>query len=140
MTDSIQIATVFLVRCSILTGENLFLAWGDEYFLKLGKAMTVSIIFTPKPEKWGLRGDPFLWDALKTSFSTVPLPCEEERFLDHFEHLFRKLTNHPFEGEDEVFVPKFAEDGMSSGQVSLKFWEDEALPLLLKRLEKAQTD
>ena len=28
----------------------------------------VSIIFTPEPDQWGLRGDPFLWQLLKERY------------------------------------------------------------------------
>ena len=34
----------------------------------------VSIIFTPEPDQWGLRGDPFLWQLLKERYQAVELP------------------------------------------------------------------
>ncbi|MCG7344812.1 hypothetical protein MHZ92_11760 [Sporosarcina sp. ACRSL] len=101
---------------------------------------SVSVIFKPKPETWGLRGDPYLWDEFEKVFSTIPLPCSQTCFLDHFEQFFQELTNHSFRGteDEEIFVERYAHGGMSSGHISVEFWQREALPLLLNRLEKAK--
>ena len=103
--------------------------------------MTLLNIFTPKPERWGLRGDPHLWDRLANSFESVALPCDKVSFLEHFKRFFLEATDCSFEAEIEaIFVPEFDKGGMSSGDVSMKFWHEEGLPLLLSRLEKFQLE
>lgn len=98
---------------------------------------SISIIFKPKPEFWGLRGDPYLWDELEQVFANIPAPCSKTSFIDYFEKFFQKLTNHSFNTEAEsIFVEKYARGGMSSGQISMEFWRKKALLLLLNRLEK----
>lgn len=99
---------------------------------------SLSILFNPKPQTWGLRGDPFLWDELEHYFATVPLPCSKSQFVDLFEDQFQRLTNEQFKGNrnDAIFVEKLSHGGMSNGQISIPFWEQEGLPLLLHRLEK----
>lgn len=98
---------------------------------------SVSIIFKPKPNTWGLRGDPYLWDELERVFAAIPLPCSKTCFIGHFEKFFLELTNHQFKKDDKSFeVKKYAHGGMSSGWISMEFWQKEGLPLLLNRLEK----
>lgn|SRR5690554_404914 len=99
---------------------------------------SLSIIFTPKPQSWGLRGDSFLWDELEQYFATIPFSCSKSHFIELFEEQFQKFTNEHFKGnrKEAIFVEKFSHGGMSSGQISIPFWEQEGLPLLLHRLEK----
>jgi hypothetical protein len=97
---------------------------------------TVSKIFEQKPERWGLRGDPFLWDELQQVFTTIPLPCSKTCFIHHFEKFFQELTNHSFKSESDNWVEKYDHGGMSSGGISVQFWRENALPVLISRLEK----
>lgn len=102
---------------------------------------TISLIFDPKPEKWGLRGDPYLWDDLQKVFTTIPLPCSKTLFIHHFEKFFQELTNHPFKADTDFFqVDKYAHGGMSTGGISVNFWKKQALPLLITRLHKENKD
>ena len=102
---------------------------------------SVSMIFEEKPEGWGLRGDPFLWDDLHTAFTSIPLPCSESRFTELFKKAFQELTNHPFSPEPDIlWVEKYAHGGMSSGGISIEFWQGRALPLLVNRLQNANKD
>lgn len=115
----------------------------DEVLANLEKEVdekTVSVIFKLKPESWGGRGDPYLWDELEQVFTTIPLPCSKTYFIDLFEKFFQKITNHPFERGDEIFVEKYDHGGMSSGYISIEFWRKEGLPLLLNRLEKVNIE
>lgn len=97
----------------------------------------VSEIFDEEPQRWGLRGDPFLWRYLKERYQTVALPYSVEELkqdiLSVFEH---------FAGEPPAYgcihrVPEFAKIrvGMSTGMISDDFWLDTAIPLLLERLK-----
>ena len=96
---------------------------------------SVSEIFDERPVQWGFRGDPYLWDEMAKSFSTIDITCSKSQFTVLFKEFFLELTNHAFEG-DYIFVEDFAHGGMSSGMVSIEFWKEKGLPLLLERLER----
>lgn len=98
---------------------------------------TVSAIFEQKPVQWGLRGDPYLWEDLQSAFASIPLPCPVSQFVEQFNILFIELTNQTLNSENEhVYIEKYAHGGMSSGHISLTFWKERALPLLIGRLQK----
>jgi hypothetical protein len=97
---------------------------------------SVSIIFEEKPEQWGFRGDPYLWEELQHLFNAVELPCPESCFIHHFEKFFQDLTDRPLKTEAPFVVEKYAHGGMSSGGISTEFWRVIALPLLITRLQK----
>lgn len=99
----------------------------------------VSVIFTPEPDQWGLRGDPFFWRYLKAQYQTVPLPYSPKVFQKEVLHIFTELTGEPPAPDKHYFVEQFAEKyvGMSTGHLSGDFWLKKAMPLLMKRLEQA---
>lgn len=98
---------------------------------------TVSVIFEQKPVQWGLRGDPYLWDDLQAAFASVPLPYSELQSVNQFHTAFEKLTQYPLNVEKEqIYFEKYAYGGMSSGHISLTFWKERALPLLIGRLKQ----
>ncbi|WP_226669683.1 hypothetical protein [Metabacillus litoralis] len=99
---------------------------------------SVSIIFERKPNKWGLRGDPYLWNELQTTFARIPLPCSTSQFIQLLKKHFQEVTNHEFSTKIETLsVEKYSHGGMSSGVISTLFWEKEALPLLINQLQFA---
>ncbi len=95
----------------------------------------VSAIFEEKPKQWGLRGDPYLWEDLKKEFSTVPITISLEDFVKEFKEAFEKHTGNPLTSDCHIFLSKYANGGMSSGQICGEFWMDKALPLLVERLK-----
>ncbi|MGI5878408.1 MAG: hypothetical protein ACOX7W_07340 [Christensenellales bacterium] len=99
----------------------------------------MSEIFREAPGNWGLRGDPYLWEDLKLYFGKVPLPCSPNAFLDALFGFFEKTTGQMLTKECQAQVCRYAQGGMSSGMVSGAYWLDYAAPLLLERLEKANT-
>ena len=52
----------------------------------------VSVIFTPEPDQWGLRGDPFLWQLLKERYQTVELPYPPNVLREEILRIFADLT------------------------------------------------
>ena len=90
----------------------------------------VSIIFTPEPDQWGLRGDPFLWQLLKERYQAVELPYPPN---------VADLTGELPEPGKHYYVDQFAKThvGMSTGWISGDFWQATAIPLLMERLEQA---
>ena len=70
----------------------------------------VSVIFTPEPGQWGLRGDPFLWRLLKE------LPYPPEALREDILCVFADLTGElPAPGK-HYYVERFAKThvGMST--------------------------
>lgn len=101
-------------------------------------AKTMDALFRPRPRRWGLRGDPFLWDELSSLLAHMPLPVAASQFVGLIERSFLQLTGHPFSSVEPFFVERLAHGGMSSGHVSPEFWRLEALPLLLRRYERSR--
>lgn len=95
----------------------------------------VSAIFEEEPKYWGLRGDPYLWEEMRKEFSTVPITISLEEFEKEFQETFEKLTGSPLASGCDIFLSKYAHGGMSSGQICVEFWIEDALPLLVERLK-----
>ena len=96
----------------------------------------ISDLFHKKPQQWGLRGDPYLWDDLKTYFAEVELPVSETELLHQLEDAFLQLTGSTVADSADFYVPKYSHGGMSSGEVCTEFWRVSAIPLLIKRYIK----
>ena len=98
----------------------------------------IASLFDPTPIRWGLRGDPYLWDELRANFSAIPLPASAKALQDLLETAFEALTDTPITTDKEILViERLAHGGMSSGGVSLRFWRDTAIPLLINRYNNA---
>ena len=95
---------------------------------------TLADLFEPPPSRWGLRGDPYLWQAMAVEFGNQAVPASESELEALLGDIFAKWVGQPISSSDRsIFVPKFSHGGMSSGHVSPAFWRDTALPLLRER-------
>lgn len=99
-------------------------------------------LFIPKPPRWGLRGDPYLWADFETHFNTTHYTNLHEYSSADFKELllqiFHTLTGQVLdylEGNEVIFIEAYDKGGMSSGCVSGKFWLETGIPLLLERFE-----
>lgn len=101
---------------------------------------TLADLFQPEPIQWGLRGDPYLWQEMSETLAALPLPPCEAQLAEILEATFERLVGLPTSAEESVFVERHAHGGMSSGHISLKFWRETALPLLLARYHVALVD
>ena len=102
---------------------------------------TLSDLFQTEPISWGCRGDPYLWQEMSEVLANLPLPPSEAQLAEILEATFERLVGLPTSAEvSTVFVERHAHGGMSSGHISLKFWRESALPLLLARYRTAQGD
>lgn len=95
----------------------------------------IGTLFDDEPVQWGFRGDPWLWRALAERLADTPLPDDRGTLDAVLRQAFatevgRTVTTTV---EDTVAVPRFAHGGMSSGIVSLPWWRDVGLSLLLDR-------
>ena len=97
--------------------------------------MKLSKIFEEKPERWGLRGDPYFWAYLKERAEKMELisPDELENWI---KEEYRSLSGKALTGEymDFAVVEAFAHGGMSSGGVDNTWWTEEGIPMLKSRL------
>ena len=95
--------------------------------------MKLSVIFEEKPERWGLRGDPYFWDYLgKLAESMEPIsPDELEQWIKK-EHL--SATGEEMTDCSMARAEMFAHGGMSSGGISGSWWTEEGIPILKERL------
>ena len=97
--------------------------------------MNLSIIFGEKPDRWGLRGDPYFWDYLKERAENMEIlsPDELEQWIkaEYFSLSGKAMTD---EYMDFAVIKQFAHGGMSSGGVDNRWWTREGIPLLKSRL------
>lgn len=92
------------------------------------------ILFTPVPDQWGSRGDPYLWNEFEEISKLLLLPETENDLNDILLALYKNLTGKCLEKGETIFVDRFDTGGMSSGIVCSDFWIENAFPLLQKRL------
>ena len=91
----------------------------DEYLHWLG---TFEALFTPTPERWGLRGDRFLWEELTASLAKQRLPNSVSVLLKDIGKKFRELTDRKLLNEGEFTIDRYSHGGMSSGMVDMSYW------------------
>jgi hypothetical protein len=95
----------------------------------------VADLFDPEPDRWGLRGDPWVWQAMRNHLGDTYLPptlAEVERMLYA---AFNRLVGVDLatEMEPSVYRAEFAHGGMSSGHIHIETWRVDLLPLLVDR-------
>ncbi len=107
----------------------------ESHYAKEPGKMKLSVIFDPKPERWGFRGDPYFWDYLKELAENMDVitPDELEAWIGE-EYL--SLSGKPLTGKymDFAIIEQFEHGGMSSGGVDNTWWTREGIPLLKSRL------
>lgn len=101
----------------------------------------VSEIFGDKPEQWGLCGDPDFWEHLKNHFIDVRLPYFKKALKNDIREEFNLLAGYYPEEGKRYFVKSSStiHKGMSSGFLSGDFWIKQAIPLLIERIEIANS-
>ena len=104
---------------------------------------TMSVLFQPEPGRWGLRGDPHVWTAMRRALAQTPIPgCAEDgnQLLDD---TFRNVVGARHADTafgDAIHLNKFDHGGMSGGQVHLETWLTKLMPLLKSRLQSALSE
>ena len=56
------------------------------------KAVTMAALFDPEPERWGLRGDPHLWRAMRDHLSHTEIPPSPDATTALLRATFDELT------------------------------------------------
>nr|WP_325249742.1 hypothetical protein [Amylibacter sp.] len=98
--------------------------------------LTIGDLMRETPKGWGLRGDPFLWEQLRTELNEIKLPRSRSELALKLEQLFGKVTERSLALESEFVMPEHAHGGMSSGMISCLFWRETAFPLILNKFDK----
>jgi hypothetical protein len=103
---------------------------GDE-----PEAMRVSDLFDPEPETWGLRGDPYLWRALRAHLADQDMPASADELASLLQAAFRELAGTDLISDPAVAVyrEQYAHGGMSSGMISFDTWRQRLMPMLFER-------
>jgi molybdenum cofactor cytidylyltransferase len=94
----------------------------------------MSTLFHKKPPRWGLRGDPYLWEEMQASFEGVPIPKSKRLFEQNIADAFEKLAGRSIELEGVFVVDRFKHGGMSSGGIDPTFWLEKAVPFLWEQV------
>ncbi|GLW04297.1 hypothetical protein Slala05_79270 [Streptomyces lavendulae subsp. lavendulae] len=97
--------------------------------------VTVADLFDPEPRTWGLRGDPYLWRALRGHLSATGLPASVDEVVHLLQGAFSELVGLDLacDAVPSVYREQFAHGGMSSGMVSLDTWRERLIPMLVER-------
>lgn len=92
-------------------------------------------LFDPEPETWGLRGDPYLWRALRDHLSEVDIPESAEGVVRLLSASFAELAGLDLAGDpaSSAYRVQYAHGGMSSGMISLDTWRQQLMPILVER-------
>lgn len=92
-------------------------------------------LFDPEPDAWGLRGDPYLWRALRARFATTTLPATPAELEAVTRDAAEAIIGTPVsDTDDPVYVPEFDPGhGMSAGGVLPSWWNATGIPTLIRR-------
>ncbi|MEU9703611.1 hypothetical protein [Streptomyces sp. NPDC047981] len=104
-------------------------------------AVTMASLFDPEPERWGLRGDPHVWRALRDRLSGTDVPASPDEAVALLRTAFSGLVGVDLAHDpaSSVYRESFAHGGMSSGMVSLDTWRESLMPLLASRVRALTT-
>ena len=95
----------------------------------------VADLFDPEPSTWGLRGDPYVWRALRELLSGTAMPPSVGELMSLLHAAFHQVVNVNLVADPASSVRReqFAHGGMSSGMVSLDTWRNRLMPMLADR-------
>ena len=100
----------------------------------------LSEMFNIQPPNWGLRGDPYLWEDMKTAFADIPFPYSSHELVMDIHRIFKEKTGEELNTTVRPFVAAYDHGGTSSGKVSGRFWLLTAIPLLLALRDVAENN
>ncbi|MGC5022983.1 hypothetical protein [Micromonospora sp. DT47] len=97
--------------------------------------VTVADLFDPEPPRWGLRGDPYVWRALREHLSGTNIPASVDEVVSLLHAAFGELVDVDLVSDpaSAVYREKYAHGGMSSGSISLETWRQQLMPMLAHR-------
>jgi hypothetical protein len=92
-------------------------------------------LFDPEPETWGLRGDPYLWRALREHLSETYIPASADGVISLLHAAFGEFAGLDLASDtaSSLYRAQYAHGGMSSGMISLDTWRQQLMPILVER-------
>jgi hypothetical protein len=110
-----------------------------------GVRVTFDELFERQPWRWGLRGDPHVWNAMRERLRGRPIPGSGFDVRRILEQTFTEVTGAELSStvdyKDHVSLERFRTgSGMSDGVVSLHFWAHTGIPILIDRAAAAAAD
>jgi hypothetical protein len=94
-------------------------------------------LFKNKLIQWEFRGNPEMWDKLKTSFGSLENNFSQFEFenelIKHFYEFIELEGEKSSNKTNSVKFENFSQRGMSGGYISLDWWEETGLSLLKNR-------
>lgn len=99
---------------------------------------SITSLFSPEPDSWGLRDDPYLWREMAQHLSATPWPSSSSAFAAVLDEAFAQLTGHSVSFVDHIYIARHAHGGMSSGHICTEFWRERGIPFLVCRFEAQQ--
>lgn len=104
-----------------------------DYAPQKNETRMLSSIFDEKPNRWGLRGDPYFWDYLQEKARSMG-PMTPEELEAWILSEYTALTGADMTPHSIAKVAAFSDDGTSSGGVAGEWWFGTGIPLLKSRL------
>ena len=100
-------------------------------------AGSVGQLFDRPPSQWGLRGDPYLWRALRARFAATPLPTDSWELRRMIQTAAEEIIGTSLStAEEAVHLPEFDPGhGMSAGAVHPSWWKNTGIRILIDRFE-----
>jgi hypothetical protein len=97
----------------------------------------MSALFEPEPQQWGLRGDPYLWRALRDHLSDTDVPTSTAEVSVILHATFADLSGVDLATHQvaSVYLEQYAHGGMSSGVISVHTWRHRLMPMLTERAD-----
>lgn len=148
LKDAIEAAVDTIARAQTRVNEVRLVSFSDDTHRRVQAQVirrfppetapgSIGSLFDRDPSQWGLRGDPYVWRALRAHFATTPLPADRWEF----ERLIRAeadaIVGVPLRGREEpVHLTEFDPGhGMSAGAVMPRWWNDTGIRILIDRFE-----
>ena len=109
--------------------QNCIMAHEDAAAAKMAD------LFDPEPATWGLRGDPYLWRALRDHLSETDMPASAEAVVSLLHAALGEVAGLDLVSDttSSVYRAQYARGGMSSGMISLDTWRQQLMPILVAR-------
>ena len=98
----------------------------------------LNTVFSDPPGKWGLMGEPQLWEEFKAHFIQESAPGTEEKFLEELYDTFEKLTGRSVQSDSFIYVNRFNRGGIGSGLVDPWNWRAVVIPALTRRYRETR--
>ncbi|MGW0801299.1 hypothetical protein, partial [Streptomyces sp. NPDC002692] len=109
-----------------ITADCVYEPSGEPWTAPTSVAVSIADLFDPEPEHWGLRGDPYLWEALRDHVSDADAPTSVDEVVSRLHTAFGELVGLDLvrDRRSSVYRVQYAHGGMSSGMISLDTWRE----------------